>query len=252
VRTFATFTAARQRVSVLDTITRGPYMAADPNGTPRAFTVVGSYDVPYGRGLRHGTGMSPWLDAIVGHWAADVSSRVQTGQVLRLSGVRLVGMTQSDLQKAFRIRVDPATKTVYDLPQDIIDNTIKAFSSDATTPSGYGSLGAPTGRYIAPASTPTCVEVYPGDCGEPHDVTVTGPLISRVNVSARKSWPAGRHARVEMQLMALNVFAAINFTPVLQASSNSTINQVTSAYQDVPNTFDPGGRTGQIVFRVKW
>ena len=37
-----------------------------------------------------------------------------------------------------------ATKIVYTLPQDIIDNTIKAFSTSATSATGYGALGPPT------------------------------------------------------------------------------------------------------------
>jgi hypothetical protein len=31
-----------------------------------------------------------------------------------------------------------------------------------------------------------------------------------------------------------------------------TINQVTSAYTDINNTFDPGGRIGQLSFRINW
>ena len=45
------------------------------------------------------------------------------------------------------------------LPQDIIDNTVKAFSVSATSASGYGKLGAPTGRYLAPANGPDCIEI---------------------------------------------------------------------------------------------
>ena len=50
----------------------------------------------------------------------------------------------------------------------------------------------------------------------------------------------------------LNVFDTINFTPVLQASSSATLNQVTSAYTDISGTFDPGGRLGQFVIRINW
>jgi len=45
---------------------------------------------------------------------------------------------------------------------------------------------------------------------------------------------------------------AIGFNAVAQASSSPTINQVTSAYTDVSNTFDPGGRIGQLMFRFNW
>ena len=55
---------------------------------------------------------------------------MQSGIGVRLSNIRLVGMTEKDLQKAFKIRIveNAGKTTVYSLPQDIIDNTIKAFS----------------------------------------------------------------------------------------------------------------------------
>lgn len=49
-----------------------------------------------------------------------------------------------------------------------------------------------------------------------------------------------------------SAFNAIGFNASAQASSNATINQVTSAYQDISNTFDPGGRIGQLMFRLNW
>ena len=49
---------------------------------------------------------------------------------------------------------NPYRTLVWMLPQDIIDNTVKAFSVSAT---GY-TQGAPTGRYFAPANGPDCLE----------------------------------------------------------------------------------------------
>src|SRR5947208_10408475 len=39
---------------------------------------------------------------------------------------------------------DDANRIVYILPQDVIDNTFKAYSTSATSPTGYGSLGPPS------------------------------------------------------------------------------------------------------------
>jgi hypothetical protein len=51
------------------------------------------------------------------------------------------------------------------------------------------------------------------------------------------------------------VFDNINFT-VTDASrtpgAGATIFQTNAAYTDVSNTFDPGGRLGQLVFRLNW
>jgi hypothetical protein len=36
------------------------------------------------------------------------------------------------------------------------------------------------------------------------------------------------------------------------AGAAATIFQATAAYRDPNNTFDPGGRLGQLVFRLNW
>ena len=129
----------------------------------------------------------PSLDGIAGGWAFNFSGRVQSGNTLNFGNVRLEAMTLEELQKAFTIRVDPATKIVYTLPQDIIDNTIRAFST-SPTPSGYGALGAPTGRNLAPANGPDCIQEVRGDCA-PSDVFVTGPIFTRFDLNMRKRFP---------------------------------------------------------------
>ena len=56
----------------------------------------------------------------------------------------------------------------------------------------------------------------------------------------------------ELRFDVLNVFDNINFTPVANPGTAATIFQVTAAYTDASNTFDPGGRLGQMVFRINW
>ncbi|MBE3074826.1 MAG: hypothetical protein IMZ75_07755, partial [Actinobacteria bacterium] len=51
-----------------------------------------------------------------------------------------------------------------------------------------------------------------------------------------------------------NVFNNINFNPyaptnTTTAFSAATFSQITAAYTDASNTFDPGGRLGQLGFR---
>jgi hypothetical protein len=151
-----------------------------------------------------------------------------------------------------QFRNSPAgVPTVYMLPQDIIDNTIAAFNVSATSPTGYAGT-APTGRYLAPANTAGCVQIVRGDCA-PRDVFVYGPVFARVDLTARKSFPIGGGRKsFQFEVDVLNAFNAIGFNAVAQASASATINQVTSAYTDINNTFDPGGRLGQLVFRLNW
>ncbi len=67
-------------------------------------------------------------------------------------------MTKKDLQKEIKVQQGPGGQ-IFILPADILDNTVKAFSVSATSASGYGSLGAPSGRYFAPANGPDCIEI---------------------------------------------------------------------------------------------
>ena len=162
-------------------------------------------------------------------------------------------MTMDELQAAYKVQFrnnSAGVPTVFMLPQDIIDNTIRAFSTSATSATGYSGT-PPTGRYLAPANSATCVQVVRGDCA-PRDVFVRGPIFARFDVSARKTFPLGGRRSFQFGVDVLNVFNAIGFNAVAQASSSATINQVTSAYTDVSNTFDPGGRIGQLVFRFNW
>jgi len=56
----------------------------------------------------------------------------------------------------------------------------------------------------------------------------------------------------------LNVFDNINFSVTDNSRLNVTnrasaaIFQTDSAYRDLDNTFDPGGRLGQLMIRINW
>jgi hypothetical protein len=62
----------------------------------------------------------------------------------------------------------------------------------------------------------------------------------------RRLWRARRADR------PLHRDAFANFTPVFAASNSATLNQGNAAYQDLSNTFDPGGRVGQLVLGMTW
>ena len=118
-----------------------PHDDAVDDGVPHALKFTTNYELPFGRGRRFGANRGAWFDGVAGGWSLNLTGRVQSGSILNFGNVRVVGMSLDELEKAFKIRIDPATKIVYTLPQDIIDNTIKAFSTSATSPTGYGALG---------------------------------------------------------------------------------------------------------------
>ncbi len=153
---------------------------------------------------------------------------------------------------------------VFSFPEDIRLNTWAAFSVDPTTPTGYSAArGVPTGRYLRPSSEANCIAIYRYDCDTP-DINLNGPLFSRWDMRLKKSFGLGGRRTFEIMAEVLNVFDTINFNhagrPAPSKGTSVNFNptdgndtfRVTSAYTDINTTFDPGGRVGQLVWRLNW
>jgi hypothetical protein len=141
---------------------------------------------------------------------------------------------------------------VFSMPQDIIDNTRRAYSTDPLTATGYSAaLGVPTGRYIRPSGGDGCIPIYRGDCGAP-DIQLNGPMLTRVDLRIKKSFPFLSRGSAELTLEMLNALDNINFNHAMNPGEGAGIFQVGSSYTDINTTFDPGGRIGQVVWRINW
>ena len=219
-----------------------------------AFKTQWDWKLPFGRGERFGSNANSVVNGLIGGWQFDGVSRHQA-RTVNFGNVRLVGMTLTDVQTLYKvdIRVDPTTglRTVYTMPDDIILNTRRAFSTSSTSPTGYSDLGVPEGRYFAPANSADCIQVKAGDCA-PITNMVISPYFSRVDIGVTKRLPIAGRVNFELRLDVLNVFDNVNFNQSASPGTGATIFQVTSAYTDLSNTFDPGGRLGQLVFRLNW
>jgi hypothetical protein len=226
-------------------------------GVTHALKANWTYDLPFGQGRRFGGGAGPVLDRIIGGWSFDGIARIQSGRMLDFGNVRLVGMSEQELQDAFELRFDNAGRVVYNLPQDIIDNTVKAYSVNARSLTGYGDLGAPEGRYIAPANGPDCIETgfaagadanaAFGACGA-QSVVVTGPKLVRFDLSVVKRIPIKGRVNAEFRGEFLNAFNTPWFSPVTGNDGDGLFGdrdefRVTSA---------DSGRTVQLVWRLNW
>jgi hypothetical protein len=217
------------------------------------------YELPLGKGKHFLGNAHGAVDKIAGGWSINGTGRVQSGAPFSMGNVRLVGMTRNELQSAVGMRFNDGAKIAYFLPQDIIDNTIRAFNTSATDPSGYPSGKAPTGRYIAPASSGNCIEVYAGQCGGT-SLILYGPHFTRFDISAVKKTKIGERVNVELRGEFLNAFNNINFlvgspnndTNSATNFSNAAFGQVTQAYNDQSTTYDPGGRLIQFVLRINF
>ncbi len=240
---------------------RTPRVNTLNSGTPgyvaQSFKVNWVYELPFGKGKPFWGGVGNFVNQFVGGWEFHGTGRVQTGRIQDFGNVNLVGMSEKEFRDSFGLYFDDATKVVYHLPKDIVENTIKAFNVSATTRSGYpetnGVPQAPTGRYLAPANNQSCIQVVTGDCTR-QNLYVTGPMFTRFDMSAVKRFRITEKVNFELRGEFLNAFNNINFlgSTNLTNFSNQLFGQVTSAFQDTSNTQDPGGRLIQIVARLNF
>ena len=212
------------------------------------------YQLPFGRGQKFGSDVNGFTNGLIGGWQVAFNSRVQSGRLLDLGNVRIVGMSQKELQDAFKLRID-ADQRVFMWPQDIIDNTFKAFNVSATSATGYSSNGVPSGRYLAPADSFDCIETIRGEgkCGV-QSVVVQGPMFQQHDLSIVKSFGIVGRVNAEFRLDALNVFNNVNFSPVsgLTSATNRVSGASQTAYETTALTGVNTSRVLQIVSRVRF
>jgi hypothetical protein len=239
----------RAETSNFLTVRRPLFMRRDvgsPGDLTHAFKATVVYDLPFGQGRRFGGGVGPVIDRVIGGWTLGLSSRVQSGQLVNLGNVRLVGMTVDDVESMYRIRFDDANRFIYMLPQDVIDETIKAFSVSATSASGYAGA-APTGRHFAPANGPDCIEVAGGvgECGT-GDLVVSGPMFQQHDVSIAKKVRIVGASDFEFRVEMLNAFNQQNFVPV------GGLGNALASYRVTGLTGTNTSRVIQLVARFNW
>jgi hypothetical protein len=220
-----------------------------PGDLTHAFKANVVYDLPFGQGRRFGGNAGAVLDRVIGGWTVGLTSRIQSGQLIDLGNVRLVGMTAEDVKGFFKLRFDDAGRKVYMMPADVIAETIKAFSVSATSASGYGTQGAPSGRYFAPANGPDCIEIDNGadygDCAV-RSLVVTGPMFSQHDISIAKRIALVGRTNFEFRVEMLNAFNHANFVPVNGIGNNPENYEVTGL------TGTNTARTIQLVSRINW
>lgn len=245
---------ARESGSAFDGFSFGRTMVEGGNVR---HAIKGQWDwtIPVGRGQRFGADMHPVLDAIIGGWSMNGVGRIQA-RTMNFGGVRLVGMTVDELTDMYKFYKKTNANTgrteIWMLPDDVILNTRRAFTTSATSATGYGTLGVPEGRYIAPANTADCFQIRAGDCGVPRAVLVRAPWFTRIDVGLTKRFNLKGTMNIEVRGDVLNLFDNVNFNPVANPGTGATIFQVTSGYTDPSNTYDPGGRLGQLMIRFNW
>jgi hypothetical protein len=168
------------------------------------------YQLPFGQGQRYGSNVGSGMDRVVGGWQVSGTARVQTGELMDLGNIRIYGMTDDEVRNEFKMRKYSDTE-IYFWPDDIIENSIKAYSRDHN---GY-TLGAPQGRYFAPANGPDCMETISGgygDCGR-RSFIIQGPMFWTFDLNIVKQIPLSGRQSFEVRIDMFNVFNANMFDP---------------------------------------
>jgi hypothetical protein len=223
------------------------------------------YELPIGTGKMLFGDVGHKLNWLVGGWGVNGTFRSQTGSPFNLGNVQLVNMTVKQLQHMVEIR--KTGTAVFFLPQNVIDNTIRAFSVGSTTTNGYAGTTGTAGAapdlsqpFIAPAGFGNCQARFVGECGL-SNVILYGPRFNRIDLSVAKKMTFSENKNLEFRVEALNAINNINFkvgsfandvTSLAGTYSSPTFGQTTVAYQDTSTTTDPGGRLIQFVLRFNF
>jgi len=206
------------------------------------------FELPFGQGRRFGGNVGRAMDLLIGGWQVHGIARFQSGQIINFGDVRMVGFDLDDLKGMYKARLD-ADKNVFFLPDDVIDNTIKAFATNPTSPTGYSADGPPEGRYFAPAGGPDCLETVAdgyGSCGE-RDIFMDAPWMKNVDLSVVKAVPIAGRVRAEFRIEMLNAFNTINYNPATGVGSSTRDGFETNSLTGLTQS-----RIIQLVSRVSW
>ncbi|PYS86657.1 MAG: hypothetical protein DMF70_01865 [Acidobacteria bacterium] len=236
------------------------------------------YELPVGRGKKFMSNSHGLVNAVAGDWTLNGTLRVSSGVPLNMGNIQIFGMTPKQLEDSIRIRKTP-DHLVFWLPQDVIDNTRRAFNvclpgTAGCTANGYGTAnltggltgGDPSGRYFAPAGD-NCISRFTGQCGFTH-IILHGPQFARADLGIEKKFKLSESKNIELRFEFLNVLNNTDFrlgsynsdTVTIGAAgvptfTNAGFGQILgsdTAYRDVSTTNDPGGRIGQVVFRFNF
>jgi Carboxypeptidase regulatory-like domain len=229
-------------------------------GVVHAFKSNWVWELPFGEGRKWMNTNNSFLSRLAGGWEFDGIARLQSGRTVDFGNVRIVGMSEDELKKEVGLYTyavtglsSSAATALYLLPQDIVENTVKAFNVSATSASGYSNMGAPTGRYLAPANGPDCIDITQtgasngaGLCpGRTRTLVLTGPMYVRVDLSAVKRVRIVGRTTFEFRGEMLNAFNHPNFVPIVSTSTNADNYRITAVQEN-------SSRIVQLVWRVTW
>lgn len=234
-----------------------------------AFKFDATWDLPFGKGQRFLNSPNWFANAILGGWSIVPTLRWQSGSPILMENINVVGMTAKELQDAVGVYYNTtvtqpngttSVANVTYLPADIIDNTIRAFTTTGATVSGYNPGQAPSGRFIAPAGYGNCQQRSPGTCGF-RKFVLYGPDFFKVDSAIIKRIRFDERRNIELRV---TMFDVLNQTNWRLGGWTGNVNNITAftgtfgqmaggwSYQDPNGSNDPGGRLVDLMMRINF
>ena len=148
--------------SAFDGFSYGRIDTSRPANVRHALKFQADWTLPVGRGQRYGADMNRALDVIVGR----LEHQRGRPHADRAPGLRQRAARRHDREGTAEASTSSTSRTNRDdrprrksgcCRDDVILNTRRACTTSTTTVDGYSTtLGAPTGKYIAPANSASC------------------------------------------------------------------------------------------------
>jgi hypothetical protein len=232
-----------------------------------AFKFDATWDLPFGKGRSYMSSSNWFSNALFGGWSIVPTIRWQSGSPVLMENINLVGMTAGELQKAVGVyynqTINGVVVPVSYLPQDIIENTIKAFTfatPSATNVTGYPVGRAPTGRFISPAGYGNCQQRSLGECGY-RKFILYGPDFFKMDTAIIKRVQFDEKRNIEFRVTVFDVLNKTNWRIGGWGGNGTNVTTFTgtfgqlgtgSSYSDPNGSNDPGGRLIDFLMRFNF
>ncbi len=221
-----------------------------------AFKLNAVYPLPFGSGQRFASNAGAVLDRLIGGWQIAGNARIQSGRLLDLGNVRLVGMDPGRPAQGCSSCASTGKDGCSCCRRTSSTKPSRHSASAPTSANGYGNAGRAERPLHRAGGQPRLHRVDPrrgqmrhagahrarGRCSS----SSTSVSVKRVEVSGG--------VNAEFRLDALNVFDHVNFSPVsgLTATTNRVSGSAPASYEINALTGVNTARVMQIVMRLRW
>ena len=193
-----------------------PQNVESTGGPVHAIKANWVFELPFGQGRRFASGASGWKNGLISGWEINgcFARRAATASTTATSAWSESPRRNSRTSSSSIARRMPpgSSGCTCSRASSSSSRSSRSDRTDPTHPTGYVNGIVPTGRYLAPASGPDCVQYLDGMCpGTALRRIVEGPWYFKTDLSFAKRINTGGRTWVEARMDVFNVFDNVNF-----------------------------------------